>query len=148
VSVIEVLASRSACDGLARADIGDAEIAGASLGRVAPNEVLVIGDERGASPAADDVARTVDDPDALILDVTDGWSTWVLEGDAASAVFARLSELRLPDRGFTQGAVANMPAKVVVDGERIMVMVPSMFGAAFRERVLHDGRHAGVREAT
>jgi hypothetical protein len=148
VSVIEVLASPSACDGLVRADSADAGIAGGSPGRVATDEVLVIGDERGASLAAHDVARTVEDPDALVLDVTDGWSAWVLEGPDAAGVFARLSELRLPDRGFTQGAVANMPAKVVVDGERITVMVPSMFGSAFRERVLHDGRHAGVREAT
>jgi hypothetical protein len=42
-----------------------------------------------------------------------------------------------------------MPAKILVDGDtRIRVLVPSMLGAAFRERILRDARHAGVREAT
>jgi sarcosine oxidase gamma subunit len=143
VSVIEILASASACDGLAEAGIG-----GANLARVAPDELLVIGDEGGPALAADVFAKAVDDPHALVLDVTDGWSTWAIEGAGVAEVIARLSELRLPERGFVQGAVANMPAKVLVDLNRITVLVPSMLGAAFRERVVHDGRHLGVREAT
>jgi sarcosine oxidase gamma subunit len=143
-TVIDVLASPSACDGLA-----DAGIVGASLGRVAPDELLVIGGEDGTALAAGDVANAIDDADALVLDVTDGWSAWVLEGADAASPLARLSELRLPGRGFVQGAVANMPAKILVDGDtRIRVLVPSMLGAAFRERILRDARHAGVREAT
>jgi sarcosine oxidase gamma subunit len=142
-SVIEILASASACDGVA-----DAGVEGADVARVAPDELLVIGDEGGPALAADVLAKEVDDPHALVLDVTDGWSTWAIEGADAAEVFARLSELRLPERGFVQGAVANMPAKVLVDVDRITVLVPSMFGAAFRERVVHDARHIGVREAT
>ena len=142
VSVIEILASASACDELA-----DAGVEGADVARVAPDELLVIG-EGGPALAADVLAKEVDDPHALVLDVTDGWSTWAIEGADAAEVFARLSELRLPERGFVQGAVANMPAKVLVDVDRITVLVPSMFGAAFRERVVHDAWHIGVREAT
>jgi len=140
VSVIDVLASPEACDALAAAALD-----GTSLGRAAPDELLVIG---GTSVTADHIASAIDDPDALVLDVTDAWSSWTLEGSGAPDVFARLSELRLPGRGFAQGAVGNMAAKIVVDGDRITVMVPSMLAGAFHERVLRDGRLAGVREAT
>jgi hypothetical protein len=142
-SIVTVLATSGACDRLL-----EAGITGATLCRVAPDEVLVLGLNDDLEKTVGAASATIDESDALVLDTTDAWSGWGLEGPDAHEVFTRLSELRLPVRGFEQGAVANMPAKILVDDDRITVLVPSMFEQAFRERVLHDARHVGVREAT
>lgn len=142
-SVMNVLATPDACDGLLKAGV-----VGADVCRVAPDELLVIALHERAAVTVERVSANVDDPDALVLDVTDGWSAWVLEGPGARDAFTRLSELRLPDRGFEQGAVANMPVKILVGADHITVLVPSMLGEAFRERVDHDACRAGVGEAT
>jgi hypothetical protein len=75
----------------------------------------------------------------VVLDTTDGWAVWTLEGDAAREAFARLSAVPLPSEGFAQGDVAHVPVKVVVTPERLHLLVPAMWGAYLRERVIGAG---------
>jgi hypothetical protein len=100
-----------------------------TLCRVAADEALILG-----PPPAGGVA----DPHAVVLDVSDGWSAFRLSGDAPRDAFAYLSALRLPEDGFTQGDVAHVPVKVLVETGAIRLLVPSMWEAHLRERILAD----------
>jgi hypothetical protein len=122
--VVAVLASEVACDGVAAPS-------GASLCRVAPREVLLVG-----AVAAADVR--VDDPGAIVEDVTDGWAAFQLAGDDAADAFSRLSELELPEEGFAQGEVARIGAKLLVEPGRLTILVPAMLGAFIEERIRTD----------
>lgn len=121
--------------------------AGAYACRVAPDEVLLLakaGTGAKVVEAATGKARRRD-PDAVVLDVTDGWAVWTLAGSDAREAFARLSALELPDEGFTQGDVAHVPVKVVALPDRIHLLVPAMWGPYLRERIEDVG--LPVREA-
>ncbi len=118
--------------------------------RTAPDEALVLGAPRSGAELATTLgerARAVDD-DAVALDATDGWAAWTLSGADARAAFAHLSALRLPEGdGATQGEVARVPAKVLARGDRLTLLVPAMWEAHLRERVLADCASLGVTEA-
>lgn len=122
VRVIGVFASRDACD-----RIPDAF-------RVAPDEAMVLGE-----PPEDLEASVLAlDPDALVLDVSEGWSLLELRGSDAREAFARISELELPERGFVQGEVARVGVRVLVQDDRLRVLVPAMWTEHVRERILAD----------
>jgi hypothetical protein len=101
-------------------------------GRVAADEVFVRG------PIAEDLraaVRTVD-PDALVREATEGWAEVVLAGGDAHAVFARLSELPIPDAGgYVQGEVARVAARVFADDDALHVFVRAPSGAYLRRQV-------------
>lgn len=106
--------------------------------RVAADEILLL-----AHPAeASDVVRQASarlgvlDPDGLAHDVSDGWSSWTLRGSEANQILARLSEIEPPERGFVQGKVAGVPAKILAAPGRLHLMVPSMWGEHLRERLI------------
>jgi hypothetical protein len=128
VRVVAVLASGTACD-----RVGD--LPGAS--RISPTEVMLIGDV-----SIDVLQRAIraDDPDAVLLEVSDGWAFVQLDGPRAREAFARLSELRLPVEGFVQGEVAGVGARVLVLRDGIDLLVPAMFEAHVRARVAFDCR--------
>lgn len=118
-----VHASEEACDLAMRAP---------GAGRVASDEVIVRG------PVAEDIRRAVltVDPDALIREATEGWAEIVIDGGDARDVFARLSELRLPDGpGYVQGDVARVAARVFVEGDVIRVLVPAYWESPLRRRI-------------
>jgi hypothetical protein len=122
-----VHATEDACDLAMRAP---------GAGRVAADEVVVRG------PIAEDLraaVRTVD-PHALIRGSTDGWAEILLDGGDARDVFARLSDLRLPDgRGYVQGDVARVPARVFVDETGLRLLVRASWEAYLR-RTVEDAR--------
>jgi hypothetical protein len=100
--------------------------------RVAADEVFVRG------PIAEDLRAAVItvDPDALIRDPTEGWTEVVLAGGHARAVFAGLSELRLPvGGGYVQGDVAGVAARVFVGDDALHVFVRAPSGAFLRRQV-------------
>ena len=99
---------------------------------VSPFEVAIVGD---ASVTALRQAVERVDPDAVVRDVSDGWVLHTLSGPDARDAFARVSELELPASGFVQGAVARIGVRVLVIGERIDLLVPSMLAAHLRERI-------------
>jgi hypothetical protein len=100
--------------------------------RVAADEVFV----RGS--IAEDIRRAVlaVDPHALIREASEGWGEVLLDGDHRRDLFARLSELRLPEPpGYVQGDVARTAARVFVDHDAILVLVPASFERHLRRRV-------------
>lgn len=118
-----VYAGEEACDLAMRAP---------GAGRVASDEVIVRG------PIAEDIRRAVRivDPDALIREATEGWVEIVIDGGDARGVFARLSELRLPDGpGYVQGDVARVGARVFVEEDVIRVLVPAFWESHLRRRI-------------
>lgn len=124
--IVAVLASQQGCDRVA-------DLPGAF--RVAPTEVMVVGQ---ASVEVLERAVRAEDPDALVLEVSDGWALVPLEGPGAREAFTRLSELALPEEGFVQGEVARIGARVLVHEGRIDLLVPAMLEAHVRERVAAD----------
>ena len=118
-----VHAGEEACDLAMRAP---------GAGRVASDEVIVRG------PIAEDIRRAVRivDPDSLIREATEGWAEIVIDGGDARHVFARLSELQLPDGpGYVQGDVARVAARVFVEEDVIRVLVPAHWESHLRRRI-------------
>jgi sarcosine oxidase gamma subunit len=124
--VTSVLASAEACD-----RVGD--LRGAC--RVSPGEVALVGDVSEAAVAAAVVRM---DPDAVVLDVSDGWGAHSLDGPGSREAFARLSELELPMAGSLVGEVAGVGVRILVDGDRIDLLVPATVSAHVRERIETD----------
>jgi len=125
-AVTTVLASSDACDRVS-------DLPGAC--RVGPREVALVGDVSEAAVRAA-VARL--DPDAVVLDVSDGWVVHSLDGPGSREAFARLSELELPASGSLSGEVTRVGVRILVDGERIDLLAPSMVAAHVRERIEID----------
>lgn len=117
--------------------------------RIAPDEAMIVASPGSAAPVVAALAArvAVDDAHALVLDATDGWTIWTLRGDPVRAAFSYLSELELPEEGFTQGEVADIPMKVVVVGDRIHLLAPAMWDAYVRERILTGCEPLEIREA-
>jgi hypothetical protein len=110
--------------------------AGAFVCRVAPDESMFVSSPLFEEELLRDVgAVTAGDADAIVLDATDGWAAWTLDGDGAGAAFERLSHIRR-QRGFMQGDVAALPARIIAESGRIHLFVPSMLGECLRERIL------------
>lgn len=112
--------------------------------RVAPDETMLLTSSEGAAGAlthAEERARAADG-DAVVLDATDGWSAWTLRGDEVSVAFARLSAVPLGP-GFSQGDVAHVPVKIVAAEGTVDLLVPAMWRAYLRERIL--ARCAGLQ---
>ena len=127
VELWSVHANEEACDLAMRAP---------GAGRVATDEVIVRG------PVAEDIRRAVRtiDRDALIREATEGWAEVVVDGDHARDVFARLSELPLPDApGYVQGDVARVAARVFVGEDSIRVLVPAYWESHLRDRIGEAG---------
>ena len=124
-AVVTVLAPADVCDGI------EAPV-GATALRIAPRELMLVGRIDMA-----DIRGAVGD-DGLVEDVADAWVSFVLEGSDVSAVFARLSELELPNEGWIQGDVARAAAKVLVEPGRLQILVPAMLGSHVEERIRTD----------
>ena len=122
-TVVTVLASAEACDGVEAPS-------GTGLLRVALGEVMLVG--------ADATTVTTGEPTALIADVSDAWVAFVVDGDDAPEVFARLSELALPSEGWIQGDIAHAACKVLVEPARITIYVPAMLATHLEERIRTD----------
>ncbi len=128
--VVVCLAEAEALDALERPR-------GALPIRVAPDELLLVahpGAAHALGRAADAVREA--DGDALVTDVSDGWAVWSLSGSGSREAFTRLSMLELPNAGVVQGDVARLPVKVVADGERLHLLVPSSWSEHLRQRIL------------
>lgn len=97
--------------------------------RVAPDELWLIAPPELLADthrcAVEYCAHT--DPTALVLDQSDGWTTFTLRGDEGPWTFAQLSAIPLPPTrpAFVQGAVAGGAAKVLLLDGIVHVLVPS-----------------------
>lgn len=123
----------------------DAAMAIGGACRVAPDEVMIIREPGSAAWAVGRVGELVD-VHAVVIDATDGWAVLDLGGDDARVAFTYLSALELPDDGFAQGDVANLPAKVLASADGVHVLVPAMLGDELHRRILaRCGHLTGAR---
>jgi len=107
---------------------GLADFAGISV-RVAPNELLVIGDiER---PLHND-----QNPPELFLDLSSAYALWALSGDQRFEAFSRISAINLPESGSAQGLVAHVPTKIVVRDGELLLIVPSVASHQLHDRLI------------
>lgn len=111
--------------------------------RVAPDEVMVVGQPGTAAGLVGRVAEVVD-AHAVVIDATDGWSAWTIDGQDADLAFSYVSELELPRDGFAQGDVVRLPAKVLTHGDRVHIFVPAMLGEELRRRIVASAGHLGL----
>jgi hypothetical protein len=82
--------------------------------RLAPDEALVL----GATPPVIADPYAINEPDG-------SWAAVELDPDAAGDFFAAGCEWEVPPRGWGQGLVAGVPAKVWVEPDRVVVIVPA-----------------------
>ncbi|HEY1480729.1 MAG TPA: hypothetical protein VGF46_11900 [Gaiellales bacterium] len=124
--------------------------AGVTQGRIAPDELLWLGDPERASELETEGKRQLSGAGerALVVDNSDGWTLFSLIGDGREDALARLSSLRVPDEGFRQGKIAGVPGKLFARAGRIDLLCTSDVRWYVRERLLHAGHDVGLTEGT
>jgi hypothetical protein len=131
-SVVSCFASPEALDALV------APSEGVVCCRVAPDEVMLI----GQPGAAEDIVRSAGegvadaDPDAVVLDATDGWAIWTLAGSDAGEALRRLSAVDAAGRVYTAGDVAHVPVRIVSSPSRLHLLVAAMWRDYLQGRLL------------
>lgn len=120
------------------------------FGRVAPDEAMLVVPVARGSELLGTVTEVVSaaDAGALIVDATDGWSIWTLTGsaDELDRATARLTALELPAHGFSQGDLARVPTKLFVAPGQVHILVPAMWRAYLRARILGRCATLQIRE--
>jgi sarcosine oxidase gamma subunit len=109
--------------------------------RAAPDETMVVVER----DRAQDVRRELNDriaaldDDALVLDVSDGWTAIALSGSDADRALSYLSAVDPPAAGdFVQGDVARVAAKILPEPDGFLVLVPAYWGDHLRTRAIED----------
>jgi hypothetical protein len=121
---------------------------GATAARVARDELWLVG-PRSAGPEINRRATSYlagADPDGLVVDHGEAWTVWSLSGTDCRRAFARLADFPLPSTaGFVQGAVLQVPAKVLVQANRLDLIVPVQLAHHIPERVLETCADLGPK---
>lgn len=101
---------------------------GAVVVRISPDEALVVGD------LTPDAVGIVDEHAIVVGD--SGWSGVWVSADESARILATTCEWALPvDRpSSAQGMVAGLPAKLWLESDRTLILVPSALAAEFEER--------------
>jgi hypothetical protein len=121
---------------------------GAAAARVAKDELWLV----GPRSAGTEIQRRASsylagaDPDGLVVDHREAWSVWRLSGAEARRAFVRLADFPLPSgqQGFVQGAVLQIPAKVLVNTGRLDLIVPVQLAHHIPVRVTAACTDVGV----
>lgn len=124
LAVVRVVSTSTALDEVAASP--DAVVL-----RTAPDEMLVI----------DGTISQLDDPHAIVdLDV--GWMGAWVETDRALDFLRLTAEWQPPDHRpvFVQGMVAELPAKLWIDTERSLLVVPRSLAAEMEDRLPESWR--------
>jgi hypothetical protein len=124
--------------------------AGVTQGRIAPDELLWLGDAERVGELESEGKRQLAGAGerALVIDNSDGWTLFSLIGEGREDALARLSSLRLPEQGFRQGKIAGVPGKVFARPGRIDLLCTSDVRWFVHERLLHAGAGIGLSEGT
>jgi hypothetical protein len=140
-SAVRLFAAPSVLDALEPAN-------GVAQGRVAPDEVLWLGDPgRAAELVRAAESALAADEGALVVDHSDGYAVFALSGDGARDAVSRVSGIRLPETGFCQGKVAQVPGRLFVRPDRIDLVCGADVAWFVHHRLLEAGRGAGLVEA-
>mgnify|MGYP000889338753 CR=1 FL=1 len=115
------------------------------VGRIAPDEVIYVGEPGEAGRIVEDVEGQLGDRLArcLVVDHTDGWSFHSVVGPDVGDLFRMMAQWKLPETSgetiFTVGSVCHCAGKVFVRPGRIDVLT----GTEVRAWVDHDLEHLG-----
>jgi hypothetical protein len=137
---IRIFAPAAALDALAVPD-------GVGAGRVAPDEVIWLGDPGRAAELEEIASAAVAalGLDALVVDHSDGWTLFSIVGEGCEAVLGRLSDLRVPEGGgFIQGKIAQSPGRVFCRPNRLDLLIGADLAWFVRGRLEHAGAGAGL----
>jgi hypothetical protein len=122
---------------------------GGAVARIAPDELWLIGPESARADLAQRAKSYISgaDPDGVAVDQSDGWMAWTVGGAGVTTVLARLSTIALPPGrpAFSQGMVAEVPAKVLMQGGQLHLFVSSQYGHHIPGRILAACADLGVR---
>jgi hypothetical protein len=96
--------------------------------RFAPDEVFI-------TPPAEQVSLT--DPHTIVI-AEGGYAGLWLSATEALDFLERACEWELPSErpAFAQGAVAGIPAKLWLETERVLFIIPAPYAADFEERLV------------
>lgn len=124
--------------------------AGTLLGRIAPDELVVVGQPGTAASLLEDLEGQLagEGNAALVIDHTDGWSFFSIVGEGSDEVFARIANWKLPESTgapvFTVGKTCHVAGKLFVRPNRIDIMTGAEVVAHVRETLEHAGHAAGM----
>ncbi len=101
--------------------------AGTIVLRTAPDEIL-------AFPACS--PNVSGDPHAIV-DVEEGFVGAWFSADEADRILEHHCEWEVPAvrPAFAQGAIAELPAKLWLERDRVLILVPAPYAAEFTERI-------------
>lgn len=113
-------------------------------GRVAPDEVLLIGPASAKNELLQHASQHLRQAGSfgVAVDMSDAWTVWTIIGEKAGHVWAMLSQNPIPKErpAFVQGAVASVPGKAIILNSTIHCLTPSPLGHHLPHRILHAGR--------
>lgn len=125
---------------------------GTLMGRIAPDEVIFVGQPGTAEALVEDLRGQLasEGNAALVVDHTDGWTFFSLVGEGVEEVFAREANWKLPESSgapvFTVGKVCHVAGKLFVRPNRIDIMTGGEVRAHVHESLLHAGHKVGMHE--
>lgn len=98
---------------------------GARLLRIAPDDLFVLG---GGDVKVDD-SEAIVEPEIMFAGL------WLHRTAAEDWVSLNADWQLPPGDGFAQGMVAALPVKILVEGDRVLVIVPVSFAQELEERL-------------
>ncbi len=127
---------------------------GTLIGRIAPDEVIFVGQPGTAAALVEDLQGQLagEGNAALVVDHTDGWTFFSLVGEGVEEVFAREANWKLPVSDgapvFTVGKVCHVAGKVFVRPNRIDIMTGAEVHEHVHHALAHAGHHINMHEIT
>ena len=107
--------------------------------RVAGNEIMILGRHDSCAELLAQALSYLEpaDPEGLVIEQSDGWQAWTLWGNSLASALARLSVIQFPAQrpAFVQGAVTQLPAKVLLLSDRALLLIPSTLAHHVPERI-------------
>jgi hypothetical protein len=102
--------------------------------RIAPDELLVINETGEMGP---EIARGIVKDTHAIIERNAGLAGAWVAADEALAFLERACEWELPRErpAFAQGAVADLPMKLWLEEDRVLLMVPAAYATDLEERL-------------
>jgi glycine cleavage system aminomethyltransferase T len=145
VAKIRCFGRPEALDALARPE-------GTLAGRIAPDELVVVGAPGTAAALLQTLTAALADEGAaaLVVDHTDGWTFFSITGERAGEVFARVSHIPLPDGDgptFFMGRVCDVACKAFHRPGRIDLMCGAETAHHVEHRLEAVGEALGLRHA-
>jgi hypothetical protein len=127
-----IVANREAIDAFVAlddpSDLGDKKFFHPRLLRLAPDDVFVFGQRPSASP--------VEDPHAIVEEESGFMGAWFPMEEFDKRVRPHIDwELPSEPRSFTQGFVANVPAKLWLTTDRVFLMTNAAYAHELWERI-------------